>query len=234
MPDSDYNKPICTVDAVLLRIHNAQLEVGLVKRADDARVYAGVLALPGGFVQTDKDQSINDTLLRNLKSKVGLTPAHTVKLEFDGNLSRDPEGWSITCPYLCFINQTSGKSEQLHWFPLSQFLAEDTPTALPFDHLKLVRDGFFRLYNRAKYSTEPNHFLNGAFTLSELQQVYEIILGKALHKKNFRDRIDESNSIEATGDSKIVKRSRAQLFANRQPMSTHFFSRVLQGAFDDH
>lgn len=233
MPELEYDKPICTIDAVMLRILDGRLEVGLVKRPEEARVYAGVMALPGGFVHTDKDQTLDDTLYRNLDTKVGLQPAHLVKLAFDGNISRDPEGWSITCPYLCFINGTSGESDQVEWLAMDTFIDDKPSVSLPFDHMKLIKEGFFRLYNRAKYSTEPNYFLAEDFTLSELQHVYETILGKTIHKKNFRDRIDESGSIEATGETKIVKRSRAQLFRNKYPLKTHFFSRVLQGAYDD-
>ncbi len=233
MHNIEFEKPICTIDAVLIRIENESLEVGLIKRPEDARVYAGAMALPGGFVHTDKDQTINDTLLRNLAKKVNLSPAYIAKLEFDGNMTRDPEGWSITCPYLCFINETSGKSNDIEWIAMKPFVFGKPPMALPFDHLNLIKQAFFRLYNRAKYSTEPNFFFGSSFTLTELQKVYEIVLGKDIHKKNFRDRIDESGSIANTGESRIVKRSRAQLFMNHSPMKTHFFSRVLQGAYDD-
>lgn len=233
MANTEFERPICTIDAVLLRIHLETLEVGLIKRPDNARIYAGAMALPGGFVHTDVDQAINDTLFRNLNNKVSLNPVYIAKLEFDGNMTRDPQGWSITCPYLCFINEASGSSEQIEWFALLPFLHKNPPIALPFDHLSIIKQAFFRLYNRAKYSTEPNFFLSGNFTLSELQRVYEIILGKDIYKKNFRDRIKESNSITNTGKSRIVKRSRAQLFTNNHPLKTHFFSRVLQGAYDD-
>lgn len=232
MHDTDFDKPICTIDAVLVRVSGETLEVGLIRRPDDARVYAGAMALPGGFVFTNVDQTINDTLFRNLENKVNLTPAYITKLEFDGNMTRDPEGWSITCPYLCFINETSGESSNIEWFAVNPFVFDKPPIALPFDHLNLIKQAFFRLYNRAKYSTEPNFFFGGDYTLSELQRTYEVVLGKEIHKKNFRDRIEESQSITNTGESRIVKRSRAQLFRNNQPLKTHFFSRVLQGAYD--
>jgi 8-oxo-dGTP diphosphatase len=233
MQDKDYGKPICTVDAVLLRIRTGHLEVGLIRRPKDARVYAGALALPGGFVFTDTDQTINDTLIRNLKLKVGLKPAYVAKLDFNGNATRDPEGWSITCPFLCIINDLSNDNHLLDWFDLSSFLHESPEVALPFDHLQLIRDAFDRLYNRAKYSTEPNYFIGDEFTLSELQKIYETVLGKPLHKKNFRDRIEESGSVKQTGETKIVKRSKAKLYRKINTERPHFFSRVLQGAFDN-
>ncbi|MEO0340917.1 MAG: hypothetical protein AAF242_17115, partial [Bacteroidota bacterium] len=183
MSDDDFEKPICTVDAILLRIRENRLEVGLIKMPENARVYAGALALPGGFVHTDKDHTINDTLLRNLANKVALKPAYIIKLEFDGNMTRDPEGWSITCPFLCIVDETTKESPKLTWHALAPFLSSEPEISLPFDHLKLIKEAFLRLYNRAKYSTEPNYFFSGEFTLSELQQIYEIVLGKETYKK---------------------------------------------------
>lgn len=232
MRETAYPTPVCTIDAILFRIRADKLEVALIRRPADARVYANVLALPGGFVHTDRDQTLNDTLLRNLQSKVGLSPSYIAKLEFEGNISRDPEGWSITCPYLCLVDDSAPCLEHVHWHDVSDFLHDSPSLTLPFDHQQLIQKAFQRLYHRAKYSTEPNYFFKNPFTLSELQTVYEIVLGKPLHKKNFRDRIEESMSVKETGDSKIVKRSRAKLYTHKHPLKPHFFSRVMQGAFD--
>ncbi|MBU3023477.1 hypothetical protein [Aestuariibacter sp. A3R04] len=232
MPDLTHPTPVCTVDAILFRIFNAELQVALIRRPSDARVYANTLALPGGFVHVNSDQNLHDTLLRNLKAKVGLHPAYIAKLEFEGNHCRDPEGWSITCPYLCLVDHSAPCRPHVIWQSVSSFLGETTAVSLPFDHQQLIQKAFQRLYHRAKYSTEPNYFFTSPFTLSELQAVYEIVLGKPLHKKNFRDRIEESMSVKETGQSKIVKRSRAKLYTHTYPLKPHFFSRVLQGAHD--
>lgn len=232
MPDKTYSTPVCTIDAVLFRIVNSALQVALIRRPEDARVYANTLALPGGFVHTNSDQTLDDTLLRNLNKKVGLHPAYIAKLEFEGNHCRDPEGWSITCPYLCLVDDLTPSLPHVIWQPVKLFTEERAGVSLPFDHQHLIQKAFQRLYHRAKYSTEPNYFFTSPFTLSELQGVYEIVLGKSLHKKNFRDRIEESMSVEETGQSKIVKRSRAKLYTHTHPRKPHFFSRVLQGAYD--
>lgn len=233
MSESEFQRPICSIDALLFRIHQQQLQLALVRRSADARVYANALALPGGFVHTQDDLCLQDTLMRNLDLKVGFRPDYVSKLEFDGNLSRDPQGWSITCPFLGVVANPDSDSERVSWHNVSDFLQEIPAIPLPFDHHKLVQEGFLRLYNRAKYSTEPSFFFSGEFTLSELQGVYETILGKAIHKKNFRDRIAESQSLLETGNSKIVKRSRAKLYRNKAGYKPHFFTRVMQGAYDD-
>ncbi|MEG3767395.1 NUDIX hydrolase [Alteromonas sp. 14N.309.X.WAT.G.H12] len=224
--------PVCTINAVLFRISARQLQVALVRRGANTTVYANTLALPGGAINTENDQTLNDTLLRHLKLKTGIRPSYTAKLEFEGNLTRDPQGWSITCPYLCLTDEHAAALSSVHWFVVTDFLHDMPPVSLPFDHQMIIQKAFQRLYNRARYSTEPNFFFRQPFTLSELQTVYEVILGKPLHKKNFRDRIDESVSVVETGETKIVKRSKAKLYTHTNPSKPHFFSRVLQGALD--
>jgi ADP-ribose pyrophosphatase YjhB (NUDIX family) len=225
---ADFERPICTVDAVLLKLVQNQLCVGLIRRPDNARVYPGVLALPGGFVHTEHDQSIDDTLYRNLKNKVGLTPAYITKMDFSGSSSRDPHGWSITCPYLCLIaSGGDNESDGLQWFPLRELLSVTPKVELPFDHLALIASSVQRFRQRARYSTEPNALLASPFTLPALQRLYEVILESPLHKKNFRDRILESGAIADTGKKVPVGKTTAQLYEHQA--GVRYFNRVLLG-----
>lgn len=66
-----------------------------------------------------------------------------------------------------------------------------TEEKLAFDHAELLLEGLLRLKNKIVYSDIAFNLLPDEFTLPDLQRVYEIILGKALYKKNFRDSIKE-------------------------------------------
>jgi 8-oxo-dGTP diphosphatase len=61
---------------------------------------------------------------------------------------------------------------------------------LAFDHGEILRYARERLRNKLEYTTVGFELLPASFTLSELQQVYEAILGRRLDKRNFRRRID--------------------------------------------
>ena len=62
---------------------------------------------------------------------------------------------------------------------------------LAFDHCKIISYGIERLRNKIEYTDIAFNLMNEYFTLSELQQVYEIILDKELLKANFRRKINE-------------------------------------------
>lgn len=59
-----------------------------------------------------------------------------------------------------------------------------------FDHAKIISYGIERLRNKIEYTDIAFNLMEEYFTLSELQQVYEIILGKELLKANFRRKIN--------------------------------------------
>ncbi|USG67417.1 NUDIX hydrolase [Brevibacillus ruminantium] len=70
---------------------------------------------------------------------------------------------------------------------------------LAFDHAKMILYALERLRNKVDYTDIAFHLLPELFTLSELQQVFEVILGKELLAAAFRrkitDKVVETNQI---------------------------------------
>ena len=70
---------------------------------------------------------------------------------------------------------------------------------LAFDHPKVVVSGISRLKNKIEYTDLAFHLVPDEFTLTELQNVYEAILGKKLLAPAFRRVI--KSKVEETGKS---------------------------------
>ena len=66
-----------------------------------------------------------------------------------------------------------------------------SPTQLAFDHHLIIYDGLMRLREKAEHTDIVFNLMKKHFTLPDLQKVYELILGKPLYKKNFRDKIKD-------------------------------------------
>ncbi|MDF2925814.1 MAG: ADP-ribose pyrophosphatase [Paenibacillaceae bacterium] len=60
---------------------------------------------------------------------------------------------------------------------------------LAFDHAKIIEYAIGRLRNKIEYTDIAFHLMPPLFTLSELQQVYEVILGKELLAAAFRRKL---------------------------------------------
>lgn len=62
-------------------------------------------------------------------------------------------------------------------------------TDLAFDHAKVLIYAIERLKNKVEYTTIAFNLMPKKFTLTKLQQVYEILLDKPLLKANFRRKV---------------------------------------------
>lgn len=62
---------------------------------------------------------------------------------------------------------------------------------LAFDHAKIIGYALMRLRNKIEYTNLVFNLMPEYFTLTELQKVYEIVLGKELIKANFRRKIKD-------------------------------------------
>lgn len=75
---------------------------------------------------------------------------------------------------------------------------------LAFDHELIILDGIMRLRNKAEYTDVVFNLMGELFTLPDLQRMYEIVLGKKLYKKNFRDKIKDKVTETHVVESSIV------------------------------
>ena len=224
----DYDSPLFTVDMAIFSISKGQLQVLLIQRSNFPE--KGKWALAGGFVDLAVDADLMATAHRKLLEKTGIALPYLEQVETIGNTQRDPRGWSITSLYFALIDfqqfdiQTSSSTEKSEWFPLHQALKLD----LAFDHKHLLQLAIERLGNKTRYTALPASLMPELFTLTELQTIYEIILGHPLEKKSFRRRMQEAGVVIETGQSKIVGKRPAQLFRYALDDFNFTFSRILE------
>jgi 8-oxo-dGTP diphosphatase len=79
------------------------------------------------------------------------------------------------------------------------FARVDSLPTLAFDHADIVTYAAKRLRAKLEYTNAAYSLLPREFTLSELQEVYEAILGKRFDKRNFRKKYLELGLIKPTG-----------------------------------
>jgi len=74
---------------------------------------------------------------------------------------------------------------------------------LAYDHDKIAKYAKQRLADKISYTNAVWSLLPTKFTLTDLQKVYEIILGKVIDKRNFRKKILALDIIHPTSETKI-------------------------------
>jgi 8-oxo-dGTP diphosphatase len=221
---SSFERPLVTVDVVIFTVLEEQLMALLVRRPNTANdPYPGRLALPGGFINVDIDESLYACALRKLEEKTGFSSPYLEQLGSWGSSTRDPRGWCATHVYFALVpasnSDESTGSEESGWYPVEAALRK----RLAFDHAEILTAAVERLRAKVEYTSLPAFLLQEPFTLPQLQRTYEIVLGRPMDKSAFRKRmLDAQFLIEEgsiSGDAgrsamgyRIVDRERAAVF----------------------
>lgn len=209
---ADYARPALTVDLVLLGLQGGQPAVLLVRRAEHP--HAGRHALPGGFVGIG--EALDDAAGRVLREKAGAPPAHLEQLYTFGAVNRDPRMRIVTVAYLALLTEAAftevlARTPALQpgrvavpWAgeaggPVTVLSAEGEALTLAFDHAEIVALAMLRLRGKLDYSEVGFALLPDLFTLRQLQDVHEAILGTPLNKPAFRRRMLDRGWLEPTG-----------------------------------
>ena len=200
---TDFPRPLATVDVAIFAVLEEQLQVLLVKRPDDPlEPFINAWALPGGFVDMDRDTSLETCAKRKLLEKTGVKSPYLEQLGSWGSATRDPRGWSATHAYFALIPaesvklQEGGNAQHVQWRPVEPMAAHKK---MAFDHAEILQTAVQRLRAKVEYTSLPAFLLPAPFTLPQLQKVYEVVLGRPVDKSGFRTRAMAADFLEETG-----------------------------------
>lgn len=208
-----YEKPSVTVDIIIFTVESNDLKVLLIKRK--SWPFKGMWAIPGGFVGMEED--LEGAAKRELMEETGVKEVYLAQLATFGEPRRDPRTRVITVAYYALISSDHLKLEattdaaDVRWFSV------DNIPKLAFDHNTILESALQRIRNKIEYTNIAFQLLPGKFTLTELQKVYEIILGKRLDKRNFRKKVKETGIITPLKETRMEGAHRpAQLFSFKE------------------
>ena len=204
----EHTRLLVSVDCIVFGFEEDKLKLLIGKRQMDPG--RGEFSLYGGFVGVD--ESLPDAANRVLRDLTGLDKLYIKQVGAFGNIDRDPGERVISIAYCALINVKDYDDNIRLQHGLEWVNLEDMPQ-LYSDHNIMVSKAINML--RRRINTEPLSFnlLPDLFTLTQLQHVYEAILGEEIDKRNFRKRIKTIDFIEKTElVDKITSKRGAALF----------------------
>ena len=204
-----YPRAALTVDGVVFGFDGGELKVLLIQRGLEP--FKGKWALPGGFVRVD--ETLDDAARRELVEETGLADVFLEQLYTFGTVKRDPRERVVSVAYYALVKLSDHKAKaatdaaDAKWFPVSQL------PKLAFDHADIVALALARLQGKVRYQPIGFELLPPKFTLSDLQHLYEAILGAGLDKRNFRKKVLGFGLLVPLNETQMAGRHRpAQLF----------------------
>jgi 8-oxo-dGTP diphosphatase len=223
----DFPRPLTTVDVVIFAIREDALHVLLVQRSEgDHEPFAGFWALPGGFVDVDRDADLEACAARKLREKTGMVSPYLEQLGSWGSAARDPRGWSATHAYFALMPDlpaTGLGAADAQWFAVH---AGKVKPKLAFDHGDILQAAVQRLRSKVEYTSLPAYLMPPEFTLPDLQRVYEIVLDRPLEKSAFRTRMLAADLIEPVAKMRKGPNRPAQLYRLKKAKSPVYFART--------
>lgn len=214
-----------------------RLKLLLVRRGEEP--FCGRCSLPGGFLL--RGETVEQAALRELSEETGVTDPKLMQLGVYSETGRDPRGWIISCAFLALTKTVTPETAE-HSDAAAAFWAEVSCTAengsdiltvtepdgtvllrcgngsivtnlLAFDHAQIIADGFYRLREEVICHDLIFDLMPELFTVSDLQQPYELITGTRTSPQNFRKKMlpkltetDYYNEAAAHRTAKLYRR----------------------------
>ena len=200
----------------------ASVVIPLVRRTRDP--HEGLWALPGGWL--DISEGLDAAASRTLAETTGLAPSFLEQLYAFGAVDRSPTR-VVSIVYWALLRSDevdlAKPLENVAWFDAASL------PRLAFDHNEIVEYALWRLRNKAGYSRIAHGLLADEFTLAELREVYEAILGRRLDPANFRRQVENSGNLLPTDRFRTGSHRPARLYrynhdvelADRGPLVRH-------------
>lgn len=178
-----YPHPAVTTDCVIFGFDGVSIKVLLIQRGIDP--FKGLWAFPGGFIKID--ETAEACALRELEEETGLKNATVEQFHTFTTVERDPRERVITIAFyaLVKISQVKGGDDaaSARWFTYDEI------PHLAFDHDQILRMAVTRLKERICFEPVGFELLPEVFTMTELQNLYEALLGVKFNRRNFYNKM---------------------------------------------
>jgi 8-oxo-dGTP diphosphatase len=209
--------PLVAVDVVIFTIADRELQALLVEVKSGP--FAGRWAFPGGLVPVGEAPEVTAT--RELLAQTGIGDLYLEQLRTFGDPGRDPHAHVVSVAYFALVagkgeaHADNPKYRRMQWFPV-----RDLPS-LAYDHNLLAQCALARLQSKLAYTNIVYSLLPREFTLGELQEIYEMIVGRPLDRRNFRKKILALGLLRPLRRQRRGRHRPAQLYAftRREPMN---------------
>ena len=204
---SAHPKFTVAVDCAIFGFSDGALKLLIHKRPYNPG--KGEASLIGGFVENN--ESIDDAARRVLTEFTGITNIYMRQLGAFGDVDRDPGDRVVSIAYYALVNVEKYRKENI--IKQAEWVDVDNLPHLCFDHDEMVSQSLEKMRRHIYVDPIGSNLLPEYFTLTQLQVLYESVLGHPIDKRNFRRAILERNILVKTDKiDKLTSKRGAALY----------------------
>ncbi|HEY8685311.1 MAG TPA: NUDIX domain-containing protein [Chloroflexota bacterium] len=191
-----------SIDVVLVTAMGNELAMLLTRGSTERERWAVPWLVP----QTG--ETFEAGAARVAEDAFGARPIWMEQIGAFGDAKRHPSDSDISVAFVGLVpHDTTSPRPGYTWFPM-----RDLPPLSPRQRV-IVEVAMRTVQGRLEQAPVAFRLLPATFTLSDLQQMYELLLGKRLHKASFRRALQAAWLVEPTDEWRSEGRGRpAQLF----------------------
>ncbi len=190
----------CTiaVECCVFGFQDNKLKILLVKRS--IAPFEDYWLLPGGAMS--EGMTLSESVNQVLYNLTGIQEVPCEQVACYSQVDRHPVKRVVSVSYYALVKPEKypvipkNYISEINWFDIKEV------STLGFDHNNLLQDALRKLQSNLKQNLVFGELLPNFFTLTELQELYERILGEHLDKRNFRKKILQMNLLEDTKKKK--------------------------------
>jgi ADP-ribose pyrophosphatase YjhB (NUDIX family) len=204
--------PRVAVDVVIFRASGDALQTLVVKiKHGPCR---GQWAFPGGLVVAG--ETLEEAARRELTAKTSLRGVYLEQLFTFGDPRRNPETHVVSTAYFALLSTAEDHPRPGTKYSEAAWLDVDRLPRLAYDHNAIAKTALERLRAKIGYTNLVYGLLPRTFTLGELQRIYEVILGRALDRRNFRKALLASGLLRRVAGERRGAHRPAALYGFRE------------------
>ena len=186
----------------IFTVDNGCIKVLLIKRNNEP--FKDKWALIGGALYNN--ETVNDGIKREINEKTGIKNIDLYFSSIISEVDRSPVMRMVALTYVGLVDykkfnliKNTLKTTDCDWF-----LIENVPD-LAYDHNKIFTGSLVTLKELIETTDILKSLFSDEFTIPEIQNVYETILGCELDRRNFRKKLIQSGLIIETNNYKNYK-----------------------------
>lgn len=202
-----YKFAVLAADVALFSHREGELVVRLI-RVNRPPYFVDVPGLPGGLLKTDETAEETARRLVDEKALVKNSKVYLEQLYTFSRVDRDKRGRVVAVAYTGLVPWESlttaeqRDTKDVYWQPAHKV------HSLAYDHDEMLAKAISRLRTRISYTTLISKLMPAEFTLTELEEAYEEILGRLIDKRNFRKKMKKLKVVVQMGTKRAGLRHR--------------------------